>query len=61
MGRDQLYERIKRREIAVVQRGRKFFVPESEVERLIQQELIPAKRQFFKSHRPNLSAPHRTM
>lgn len=55
MGRNQLYARIKRREIAVVQRGRKYFIPESEVERFIQQEIIPAKRSFFKSHRSSLS------
>ena len=47
MGRNQLYERIQRREIAVVKRGRKYLIPESEVERFIQQEIIPAKRQFF--------------
>jgi excisionase family DNA binding protein len=57
MGRNQLYSLIERREIAVVKRGRKYFVPESEVERFLLQELIPAKRSFFKSHRSSLSTP----
>lgn len=61
MGQNQLYDRIKRREIAVIQRGRKFLIPESEVERLILQELIPAKRQFFKSHRQSVHAPRVTV
>jgi len=48
MGRNQFYDRIKRREITVIRRGRKYLVPESEIERFIQQEIIPAKRNFFK-------------
>ena len=55
MGENQLYALIKRREIAVVQRGRKYLIPESEVERFIQREIVPAKRSFFKSHRSSLS------
>jgi excisionase family DNA binding protein len=55
MGRNQFYALIKRREIAVVQRGRKYFIPEPEIDRIIRQTLIPAKRSFFKSHRSTLS------
>lgn len=55
MGENQLYALIKGREIAVVKRGRKYLIPESEVERFIQQEITPAKRSFFKSHRSSLS------
>ena len=55
MGRNQFYEVIKRREVAVIQRGRKYFIPEPEIDRIIRQELIPAKRTFFKSHRSTLS------
>jgi hypothetical protein len=56
MGKNQLYARIQRREIAVVKRGRQYFVPESEVERFLLQEIVPAKRSFFKSHRQSLSS-----
>ena len=35
MGENQLYALIKRREIAVVQRGRKFLIPESTVRAIL--------------------------
>ena len=60
MGRNQLYEIIKRREIAVIRRGRKLLIPEPEIDRIIRQEIIPAKRTFFKSHRSNLSSSAET-
>jgi excisionase family DNA binding protein len=61
MGRNQLYGLIQRREIAVVKRGRQYFVPESEIERFLLQELVPAKRSFFGSHRPSLSTPRESI
>ena len=60
MGRNQFYEIIKRREIAVIRRGRKLLIPEPEIDRIIRQEIIPAKRAFFKSHRSNLSCSTET-
>jgi len=57
MGRNALYELIERREIAVVKRGRKLLIPESEVDRLNARDLIPAKRSFFNRHRSGLSSP----
>lgn len=60
MGRNQFYEIIKQREIAVIRRGRKILIPEPEIDRIIRQEIIPAKRAFFKSHRSNLSCSAET-
>ena len=60
MGRNRFYEIIKRREIAVIRRGRKLLIPEPEIDRIIRQEIIPAKRPFFKSHRSNLSCSAET-
>ncbi len=60
MGRNTLYELIKRREISVVKIGRKVLVPDYEIERFIQSRIIPAKRSFFRSHRPAPSIPART-
>lgn len=60
VGRNALYELIERREIAVVKRGRKFLIPESEVERLNLRDLIPAKRSFF-PHRSRLQSSRVTI
>ena len=57
MGRNQFYELIKCRKVAYVQRGRKYLIPSSEIDQLIQREIVPAKRAFFKSHRQSLSSP----
>ena len=51
LGRNRFYELVQRREIAVVMIGRKILVPESEVEKYIQGQLVPARRSYFRSHR----------
>ncbi len=61
VGRNALYDLIKRREISVVMMGRKILVPESEIDRLIARATVPAKRAFFNRHRSNPSAPRVTI
>ncbi len=61
VGRTQFYSLIKRREIAVVKIGPKYLVQQSEIEKYIQQQIIPAKREYFKHRRANLSSPARVM
>ena len=51
LGRTAVYELAKKREITTVKIGAKVLFPEAEVEAFIRRKTVPAKRNFFGSHR----------
>jgi excisionase family DNA binding protein len=51
LGRNSVYELAKKREITTVKIGAKVLFPQDEVEAFIRRKTVPAKRNFFGSHR----------
>jgi excisionase family DNA binding protein len=51
LGRNSVYELAKKREITTVKIGAKVLFPQDEVEAFIRKNTVPAKRNFFGSHR----------
>lgn len=51
VGRNSVYELAKKREITTVKIGSRVFFPQDEVEAFVRRNTVPAKRNFFGSHR----------
>lgn len=51
IGHNMIYDLARRREITYIRVGGKFLFPEEEVEAFIRKNTVPAKKNFFGSHR----------
>ena len=51
LGRNSVYDLAKKREITTVKIGMKVLFPQDEVDAFIRRNTVPAKKNFFGSHR----------
>ncbi len=51
IGRNTIYDLARRREITYIRIGTKILFPEEELEAFIRKNTVPAKKNFFGSHR----------
>lgn len=51
IGRNMIYDLARRREITYIRIGAKILFPEEEIKAFIRKNTVPAKKNFFGSHR----------
>ena len=51
IGRNMIYDLARRREITYIRIGARILFPEEELESFIRKNTVPAKKNFFGSHR----------